>query len=102
LIFAVVDTEKHEVVLARAGHELPLLAYHNRETGASASEAIGSEGVAVGLMDGELFDVCIEDKRVPFEPGSVLVFYTDGVTEAANEDGVEFSGARLADVVKTL
>lgn len=102
LIFGIVDTEKNEVVFARAGHELPLVAYHDPVTGTQTSEMVGSEGVAVGLMDAELFDTIIEDKRIPFDPGSVLVFYTDGVTEAANEDGVEFSGGRLADTVKTL
>lgn len=102
LIFAVVDPAKNEVVFARAGHELPLLASHNRESGIAATEMIGSEGMAVGLVESELFDAVIEDKRVPFEPGNVFVFYTDGVTEAANEEGVEFSGGRLADVVKTL
>lgn len=102
LIFAIIDTEKHEVIFARAGHELPLLAYHNRETGIHVAETIGSEGMAVGLVDSALFDSVIEDKRVPFESGNVLVFYTDGVTEAANEEGVEFSRARLADVIKTL
>jgi phosphoserine phosphatase RsbU/P len=102
LIFAIVDTEKHEVVFARAGHELPLLAYHNPDTGIHHTEMLGSEGIAVGLVDSELFDQVIEDKRVPFERGNVLVFYTDGVTEAANDEGIEFSGGRLADAVKTL
>lgn len=102
LIYAVVDTAKNEIVFARAGHELPLLSYHDSEKGVHATELIGSEGVAVGLVDNELFDAVIEDKRIPFEPGNVFVFYTDGVTEAANEEEVEFSVARLADAVKTL
>jgi sigma-B regulation protein RsbU (phosphoserine phosphatase) len=32
----------------------------------------------------------------------LLVLYTDGISEAPNEDGKEFSGHRLADVVRTL
>ena len=33
--------------------------------------------------------------------GEVLVLYTDGITEAPNDEGKEFSGARLADIVRT-
>lgn len=102
LIYAVVDTAKNEIVFARAGHELPLLSRHDSEKGIHVTEMVGSEGIAVGLVDPELFDAVIEDKTVPFEKGNMLVFYTDGVTEAANEEDVEFSGGRLADVVKTL
>jgi phosphoserine phosphatase RsbU/P len=37
-----------------------------------------------------------------FGPGDVLVLYTDGITEAANDEDKEFSGSRLADAVRTL
>ena len=33
-------------------------------------------------------------------PGDVLVFYTDGLTEAANRSGEEFGMERLSDVVR--
>jgi sigma-B regulation protein RsbU (phosphoserine phosphatase) len=39
---------------------------------------------------------------VAFGPDDVLVLYTDGVTEAANDEDKEFSGGRLADVVRSL
>lgn len=102
LIYAIVDLERREIVFARAGHELPLHSHHDPKRGGYVTEAVGSEGIAVGLVDGDLFDAVIEDKRISFEPGNTLVLYTDGVTEAANDEGVEFSKGRLADVVKTL
>ena len=37
-----------------------------------------------------------------FAAGDVFVLYTDGLTEAPNESGQEFSGARLADIVRNL
>ena len=42
----------------------------------------------------------IADRTEPFGAGDILVLYTDGITEAPNEDEKEFSGGRLADVVR--
>lgn len=53
-------------------------------------------------MVGEcIFRESIVDHTEPFAAGDGLVLYTGGITEAPNEDGKEFSGARLADVVRT-
>jgi phosphoserine phosphatase RsbU/P len=56
----------------------------------------------LGLVPDEIFTSAIEDKTEPFSPGDTLVLYTDGVTEAPNEEEKEFSSARLADVVRAL
>ena len=56
----------------------------------------------LGLVPDELFAAAIEDKIEPFDAGDTLVLYTDGVTEAPNEEEKEFSSARLADVVRAL
>jgi len=44
----------------------------------------------------------IIDKSVPFKAGDVFVLYTDGVTEALDAEGAEFSTARLSDALKYL
>ncbi len=102
LIYAVVDMNRHEVVFARAGHELPFLSHANNPGQTPVVEMLGSEGMAVGLVGDEIFDLVMEDRVIPFQPGNALVLYTDGVTEAVNGEGIEFSSGRLADVVKTL
>jgi sigma-B regulation protein RsbU (phosphoserine phosphatase) len=101
MIYAVVDAGRNQVTIARAGHELPLLSRHDPATGAAVSEYVGSDGMPVGLVNPELFDAAIEDKTLEFPPGSILVLYTDGLTEAPNEEDKEFGGARLADALRS-
>jgi sigma-B regulation protein RsbU (phosphoserine phosphatase) len=100
MTYAVVDAGKNQVTVARAGHELTLLSRRDARTGAFVSEYVGSEGMPLGLVDEGLFESAIEDKTLAFAPGSTLVLYTDGLTEAPNADEKEFGGARLADALR--
>jgi sigma-B regulation protein RsbU (phosphoserine phosphatase) len=102
VLYAVIDIEANRVTFARAGHELPLFARQEARTGAYLTHLVRSSGMPVGLVPDEIFTSAIEDKVEPFDAGDMLVLYTDGVTEAPNEDEKEFSSARLADVVRAL
>lgn len=102
IIYAVFAPEDNRVAWARAGHELPLLGRTTGQPGGTYSgEYLASEGMPIGLVPQELFAAVIEDKEARFEPGDVMVLYTDGITEAPNEEEKEYSGARLADVVRS-
>jgi sigma-B regulation protein RsbU (phosphoserine phosphatase) len=100
MTYAVVDAGRNQVTVARAGHELPLFSRRDPATGAFVSEYVGSEGMPLGLVDADLFESAIEDKTLAFAPGSTLVLYTDGLTEAPNTEEKEFGGARLADALR--
>jgi len=102
MLYAVIDVEANRVTFARGGHELPLFARAEPPTGAYLTRLVRSEGMPLGLFPEDLFASAIEDKAEPFEVGDTLVLYTDGVTEAPNLEDKEFSGARLADVVRAL
>ena len=102
MIYAVIDMEREELTLARGGHELPILVHPDEGNGQVRSELLRSDGMALGMVPGEIFDGALGDRVVPFREGDILALYTDGVTEAANVDGVEFSNGRLADAVRSL
>ncbi|MGF1449307.1 MAG: SpoIIE family protein phosphatase [Opitutales bacterium] len=102
MTYVIVDTEREELTFSRAGHELPLLLQKDPFNGGFNAQMLQTEGMAVGMVPPEVFDAVLVDKTVPFRPGDILVLYTDGVTEAANREGAEFSSARLADVVSSL
>jgi len=101
LIFAIADLRRDTLTMARAGHEL-LLMVHGDSNGGASGELIGSEGMALGMVPSSIFDTVIVDRVVPFRAGDTAVFYTDGVTEAINRNGVEYSGGRLQELVCAL
>ncbi|HLP06643.1 MAG TPA: GAF domain-containing SpoIIE family protein phosphatase [Opitutaceae bacterium] len=98
MIYGIVDPARDEIVFARAGHELPLLLRGS----AAAAEYLASDGMPIGLVPPEVFEPVLVERRARFAPGDVFVLYTDGLTEAPNEVGAEFSGARLLDAVRNL
>jgi sigma-B regulation protein RsbU (phosphoserine phosphatase) len=100
VLYAVIDGARGQVAIARAGHELPLLARFDPAAGVCRPAFIGSEGMPIGMVPDELFTAVIADQVEPFARGDILVLYTDGISEAPNEDGKEFSGARIADTVR--
>jgi sigma-B regulation protein RsbU (phosphoserine phosphatase) len=101
-LYAIVDTAAGDVTIARAGHELPLIARRDRNNGVASVGCISSEGMALGMVGDDVFSAALVEHREPFGAGDALILYTDGVTEAPNEDGKEFSGARMADVIRML
>ena len=79
--------------LARAGH-LPL--YHYRAAEARVV-AITPRGLGLGLNNAGVFSSEIEEKVVQYSPGDVLLFVTDGVTEAHNRAGDLYGEERLME-----
>ena len=91
MVYAIFDSAKNKAILARAGHEKPLLF----SAKAGKSEFVKSKGIAIGMVDSEIFDKSISDVECDFCEGDVMMLYTDGVNEAVNPQGEEFSAERL-------
>ncbi len=102
LVYAIIDTANDTMTLARAGHELPLVCTAGNNGTEPTTQFVGLEGMALGMVPSEIFDLVITDTSIPFAPGDVALFYTDGITEAVNADEDEFSAERLAETVKVL
>ncbi len=77
--------------VALAGHPRPML----RDADGTVSE-IGAVGRPLGIAA----DVAYEEVTVSVGRGSVLVLYTDGVTEARDDAGVQFGEAGLMGVLR--
>jgi sigma-B regulation protein RsbU (phosphoserine phosphatase) len=90
-VVGVIDFQDRRLVLARAGHNHPLL--FSARTG--ESRWLKPSGIGIGMKKKPTFDGLLEELRVPLSPGDVLVFYTDGITEAMNPLKEPFGYARL-------
>ena len=93
-MYAILDAQAEEIVLARAGH-CPLLYLT-----ASGAELVRPTGLGLGLTSGEIFEQSTEERILRLHAGDVCVLYTDGVTEARNEAGDEFGTERLVSASK--
>jgi sigma-B regulation protein RsbU (phosphoserine phosphatase) len=79
----------------RAGH-MPLIHYSGR-TG--KCETLEPGGIAVGLENNGRFDETIEEITVLPKKNDILVYYTDGVTEAMNGNKVEYGETALKKII---
>ena len=58
------------------------------------------DGIALGLEKGELFEKVIKEKMIQLHEDDLLVFYTDGFTEAMNSRMEEYGEERLMEVIR--
>jgi sigma-B regulation protein RsbU (phosphoserine phosphatase) len=85
--FAVLDFAQRRMILANSGLPYPLV-YRASDR---RVETIELAGLPMGTFD----DATYEERVVPLSSGDVVVFYTDGLTEA-RRDAEEYGAARLA------
>jgi serine phosphatase RsbU (regulator of sigma subunit) len=89
LLYAVFD-EARTLTYVNAGHNPPVL---RRRDG--SVETLEPTGPVIGFLEGVEF----EEVTITLQPGDLLVFYTDGVTEAENREGAMFGEERLCAVI---
>ena len=87
-VMIILDPQKHEMIIANAGHMAPLL----RSSGGDVT-AIGHEksGMPVGVIPDQEFQQC----TISLDDGDAIIIFTDGITEAANPQGDMYGTQRL-------
>jgi len=86
---AILDKRSGKIVYANAGHNHPIIGsngnYHYLEC---------KSGFILGCFE----DVILQDEEIVLKPGESVTLYTDGITEARNNDGEFFGNDRLINV----
>jgi sigma-B regulation protein RsbU (phosphoserine phosphatase) len=80
------DPQTATLTYASGGHNPPLLIRRN-----GSASLLKVSGIALGVLE----DITLDQKSVHLESGDTVIFYTDGVTEAMNEDYDEYGMERL-------
>jgi sigma-B regulation protein RsbU (phosphoserine phosphatase) len=93
LMLARLDPRKRLVEYASAGH---IPCYLLRPSG-EIGHVMESTGLPLGLFVGSQF---CSSPAIPLDYGETLVLFTDGVTEAANNDEAQFGADRVLEFIK--
>jgi sigma-B regulation protein RsbU (phosphoserine phosphatase) len=102
MTYAVIDLVNGVMTYARAGHT-PLIYLPGPSAAVQGAQVLVPSGMVLGLrIDGALakFDELLEEKQIPLHTGDVMVFYTDGITEAMNTESDLFGDSRLSRIVE--
>jgi phosphoserine phosphatase RsbU/P len=94
MTLALFDTEAKTVKFCRAGH-MPLLTANN-----GTVESIKTEGIGLGLEKGEVFDRTLQEVEIKIKPNQIFAFFSDGITEAMNENDELFGEDKLNEILK--
>jgi phosphoserine phosphatase RsbU/P len=90
LFYGIVNARTRSFDYTNAGHTIPILV---RADG--ACERLESGGPVLGVFAEPAFD----QGSLPLQSGDRVVIFTDGITEAENEYGIEFGEQRLLDLI---
>jgi sigma-B regulation protein RsbU (phosphoserine phosphatase) len=90
-LYGVLDTVTGEFKYARAGHEPPLLL----DADGSIQRLPFQSGMALGLWE----NIALDEHSFVMPKGSLLVMYTDGITDCRNQKGEPFGLERVKSTI---
>ena len=93
--YLVIDKDSDEILMARGGHDAPLV----YRTATGTVDRLQCPGLAIGIDEGDVFERVTRDFRFRMDSGDCLLLFTDGVNEALNQAGDEFGLDRLKEVL---
>ena len=91
LFFGILDTENNTLTYCNAGHNEPIFLQNKKEN------KLDKGGMILSIME----DIVYEEEIINFEIGSTLIVFTDGITEAMNEQEEEYGEGRLYNLIES-
>jgi serine phosphatase RsbU (regulator of sigma subunit) len=94
MTLALFDIKEMKVKFCRAGH-MPVIAANN-----GTVEIYKSQGLGIGLEKGNIFENTLIEQEINLLPGQIYAFYSDGITEAMNENLDLFGEEKLSSILR--
>lgn len=91
LFYGNLDPRTGLLTYSNGGHNPPLVMRRDGEV-----QRLEAGGLAIGIFPNEVY----AEGSVAFQPGDVLLIYSDGISEASNHAAEEFGEKRLIDVLR--
>ncbi|NIT61600.1 MAG: SpoIIE family protein phosphatase, partial [Aliifodinibius sp.] len=91
LFYGILDTQENALTYANAGQNIPFIFSQNKN-----ATLLKTHGLALGMQE----DVNYRKDKIFLNPGEKLLIYSDGITEAMNEQMIEFGEKRLLKIVQ--
>jgi serine phosphatase RsbU (regulator of sigma subunit) len=91
--YGVLDPNESTLLYCNAGHNPPYLI---SPTNGNKITSLERTGMPIGIEEDSRWD----RKTIGFSPGDKLIIYTDGITEAQNENGDLFDESLLIDTIQ--
>jgi phosphoserine phosphatase RsbU/P len=93
LFYSEYDPITQILTYTNAAHNPPL----HWDAATDRISRLDTEGSLIGLCD----DAQYEEAQIQLHPGDTIIYYTDGFTDAANQDGERFNEDNLIDTFQT-
>ena len=93
MIYGILDSKDMTLRFVRAGHN-GLLHIRSNEIKMHIPSGMG-----LGLAGNEIFDRQLVEQKIELQADDLILFYTDGVSEAMRSDHSEFGEERLAELL---
>ncbi len=90
--YGILEHETGKFTYVNAGHNPPYLFHKD-----GSVQLLDKGGLILGMMP----NVVYEKENVRLQSGDWIIMFTDGVSEAMNENDEEFEEHRIEDIVKT-
>ncbi len=98
MFYIILDSRTRAINFASAGHN-PMILYRGKTKEVYFLKPKGFP-VGIDLPEEEMFSRNLALQKVSLEKNDMLVIYTDGITEAMNEQKDQFGEERLVKVIK--
>jgi phosphoserine phosphatase RsbU/P len=94
VLYGIINVPTRRIRIVRAGHEPMIVCTASGET-----RECMPEGIAVGMVEDEMFDV-LEEHEIDLKDGDTAILYTDGAIEAVNAQWEEYGSDRFLEGIR--